>query len=612
MQTITLDFETYYDQDYSLRKLTTAEYIQDDRFKIHMVGIKHGDFMTSIYCEEAEIAEALYAIDWDNTQLICQNTHFDGFILAEHFSIYPAVYADTRSMSQALYVGEQSHSLAAIADRLFSDWKKGGELADSKGVETLTGDLLVSISEYCTNDVELTYAAYKDMVEYMPPAELELINLTARMFCQPQLFLDTQRAASSLCDIQDYKSGIIKKSGLPKTKLSSNPQFAAWIVEQGLTPPKKVSPTTGKETWALGKNDLGFQKLIAENPQHQAIWEARLEAKSTIAEKRTERFIKHAEVNGGRMPVPLNYYGAHTGRFSGRDKINFQNLQRGSELRKCLIAPEGYQLVVVDSSNIEARMLAWLADQEDLLKIFRDGGDVYCDMASKIYGFPVNKKDHPTERFVGKTAILGLGYGMSANKFQMTLSTGAMGPRVDMTDTDAKLVVNTYRESNAKIVALWREMDRAIKEMIEPSFLFKAAGLLPVSQNRIKLPSGLYLRYPRLRYNISPDYNDYGYSRPDIVYGEANRIYGGKLTENVIQALARIVVCDQMLEIDRACQEVGGSVVLTVHDEVVAAVPDAYVEEMFDLAISAMRTPPAWAADLPLDAEGGYAKEYSK
>lgn len=609
---VTLDFETYYDQDYSLRKLTTAEYIQDDRFKVHMVGIKIDNGPTTVHCDPVAITENLYRVDWDRATLVCQNTHFDGFILSERYSIFPKAYADTRSMSQALYVGEQSHSLAAIADRLFTDWKKGGELADSKGVETLTGELLLSISDYCTNDVELTYAAYKEMIDYMPCKELELIDLTARMFCQPWLKLDVERAASSLCDIQDRKKEVIKKSGLAKTKLSSNPQFAGWIVEQGMKPPKKVSPTTGKETWALGKNDLAFQQLIADHPEHSDVWEARLEAKSTIAEKRTERFIRHAEVNGGRMPVPLNYYGAHTGRFSGRDKINFQNLQRGSELRKCLIAPDGYQLVVVDSSNIEARMLAWLAGQDELLEIFRSGGDVYCDMASKIYGFPVNKSDHPTERFVGKTAILGLGYGMSWRKFQMTLATGAMGPRVDVDDIQAKLVVNTYRESNSSIVALWREMDRAIHEMIEPTFLFKAAGLLPVSENRIKLPSQLYLRYPRLRYNISPANDDYGYSRPEIMYGEANRLYGGKLTENVIQALARIVVCDQMLEIDKACQEVGGAVVLTVHDEVVAAVPDAYVEEMFDLAVAAMRTPPAWAADLPLDAEGGYAKEYSK
>jgi len=378
-----------------------------------------------------------------------------------------------------------------------------------------------------------------------------------------------------------------------------------------MTPPKKLSLTTGKETWALGKNDIDFQKLIADHPEHQAVWAGRLEAKSTIAEKRTERFIRHAEVNGGRMPVPLTYYGAHTGRFSGRDKINFQNLQRGSELRKCLIAPEGYQLVVVDSSNIEARMLAWLADQEDLLKLFRKGGDVYADMASKIYGFPVNKKDNPTERFVGKTAILGLGYGMSAAKFRTTLATGAMGPRVDMDDTMAKLIVNTYRESNNKIVALWQEMGRAIKEMIDPSCHFKIAGLLPVSDKRIKLPSGLYLRYPGLRYNISSA-NEYYEERQEIVYGKNTKIYGGKLTENVVQALARIVVSDQMLEIDKACQEVGGAVVLTVHDEVVAVVPDHSVEEIFDLSVLAMRTPPAWCADLPLDAEGGYAKEYSK
>lgn len=610
---VTLDFETYYDQEYSLRKLTTAEYVNDPRFFIHMVGIKLDDGPTIVHTNPADIANSLYAIDWEEATLLCQNTHFDGFILAEHFSLYPDKYADTRSMSQAIYVGEKSHSLSAIADRLFDGWKKGDELADSKGVERLTGDLLINIRDYCINDVELTYAAYQNMVEQMPEREMLLIDLTARMFCQPQMLLDTQRAAASLCDIQDFKSGIIKACGLPKTKLSSNLQFATWIREQGMEPPKKVSATTGKETWALGKNDFEFQQLVAEHPEHQKVWEARLEAKSTIAEKRTERFIKHAEVNGGRMPVPLNYYGAHTGRFSGRDKINFQNLQRGSELRKCLIAPDGYQLLVVDSSNIEARMLAWLAGQEDVLDVFRSGGDVYAEMASKIYGFSVNKKDHPTERFVGKTAVLGLGYGMSAEKFQLTLATGAMGPRVDLLDEEAAKVVKTYRKSNAFVTALWKTFQEAIDFMIEPTDPWKIKGLLPVSKNKIELPNGLFLRYPKLRYNISSANTEYGFhGSVDYLYGESTRIYGGKLTENVIQALARIVVCEQMLDIDEIVREVGGSVVLTVHDEVVAVVPENYADSLFDEAIDIMRTPPGWAEGLPLDAEGGVAKEYSK
>jgi len=610
---VTLDFETYYDQEYSLRKMTTAEYVNDPRFFIHMVGIKLNDGPTECYTDEAEIAEALYAIDWDEAILNCQNTHFDGFILASHFSLYPREYSDTRSMSQALYVGNQSHSLSAIANRLFDGWKKGDELADSKGVERLTGDLLLKIREYCINDVELTYAAYNKMIDRMPDREMLLIDLTARMFCQPRLMLDIERAASSLCDIQDSKSRIIKACGLPKTKLSSNLQFATWIREQGMEPPKKVSATTGKETWALGKNDIEFQQLIADHPEHQKVWEARLEAKSTIAEKRTERFIRHAEVNAGFMPVPLNYYGAHTGRFSGRDKMNFQNLQRGSELRKCLIAPEGYQVLVVDSSNIEARMLAWLAGQEDVLDVFRSGGDVYADMASKIYGFSVNKKDHPTERFVGKTAVLGLGYGMSANKFRMTLATGAMGPRIDISEEEAEKIVRTYRKSNKFVTSLWKTFQKAIEYMVDPGGPWKVKDLLPLGYQTIELPSGLFLRYPNLRYNISRANNEYGFhGEIDYVYGDNTRIYGGKLTENVIQALARIVVCEQMLDIDEVLQEVGGSVVLTVHDEVVAVVPDEHAEAMYAMAIDVMRTAPQWAEGLPLDAEGGVAKEYSK
>lgn len=610
---ITLDFETYYDSEYSLRKLTTSEYIQDDRFKIHMVGIKIDNGQTIIHSDPADIAQSLYEIDWDNATLLCQNTHFDGFILAEHFSIFPDKYADTRSMSQALFVGEKNHSLAAIADRFFTDWRKGDELADSKGVETLKGDLFVSIRDYCINDVELTYAAYKRMIDYMPERELELIDLTARMFCQPQMLLDIERAAKSLCDIQDRKKEIIKAAGIPKTVLSSNPQFAQWIRENGMEPPKKISSTTQKETWAFGKNDLAFQELIAAHPEHDHIWQARLEAKSTIAEKRTERFIRHAEVNGGRMPVPLNYYGAHTGRFSGRDKINFQNLQRGSELRKCLIAPDGYQLLVVDSSNIEARMLAWLAGEEGTLKIFREGGDVYADMASKIYGYPVSKNTHPTERFVGKTAILGLGYGMSWRKFQLTLATGAMGPRVDLSDEEAEKVVKTYRDSNKFVTSLWRTCQKAVEFMVEPDGTWEIKDLLPVSKRKIKLPNDLYLRYPRLRYKISSANNEYGYHGDvEYVYGDDTRIYGGKLTENIIQALARIVVCEQMLDIDEILRDIGGSVVLTVHDEVVAVVPDEHADAMYEMALDVMRTAPQWAKGLPLDAEGGVAKEYSK
>mgnify|MGYP003324492486 CR=1 FL=1 len=613
---VTVDFETYYSKDYSLKKLTTAEYVKDPQFYPHMMGIKIGDQPTEVVFDPEGISDKLAEIDWDDAVLVCQNTHFDGFILAEHFHTFPARYADTRSMSQALFVGERSHSLAAIADRLFDGWHKGSELADSIGVERLTGQLRSTIAAYCMNDVDLTYAAYKSMLAGMPESEMKLIDLTARMFCQPRLLLDVQRAAVSLCDIQERKKTVIKAAGVQRTILSSNPKFAEWIESNGMTVPMKLSPTNERETFALGKNDIGFQQLQQDHPEFKDVWAARLEVKSTIAEKRTERFIRHAEVNEGRMPVPLTYYGAHTGRFSGRDKINLQNLQRGSELRKCLIAPDGYQIVVVDSANIEARMLAWLAREEDVLKVFRAEGDIYADMASKIYKFEVSKDTHPTERFVGKTAVLGLGYGMSAAKFRITLAVGAMGPRVDLSEEEAKNVVNTYRESNKCIVNLWRQLDNSLTHMDEHKRAVTIRDTIIVEEGALLLPNGLRLRYPNLRkitYNDIEN-NKQGLSRSDVGwwYGDGKRIYGGKLTENVTQALARIVVCDQMLAIDEMLQEIGGQVVLTVHDEVVAVCPEDHAEQMYEHALTVMRTPPNWAPDLPLDAEGGFAKEYSK
>ena len=615
MKEITLDFETYYDKDFTLKKLTTVEYVTDDRFKIHGVGVAVND-QDPEYFTGSDIEPALRTLFDEPCLLICQNTKFDGFILHHCYNIHPTRYADTRSMSKALYPIE-SASLKDLAERLFPDdenMRKGDELADSKGVETLEGELAQSIEGYCKQDVLLTRACFQAMKPHFPPSEMDLISLTTRLFCEPKFTLDQARVANHLEGVQQertekienglaYINTELEEANDDPTQLSSNKQFAAIIEKMGLSIPFKVSPATGRPTYALGKADFGFQELVKNNPQHNALWTARKAIKSTGEVTRSERLLLIANRCAGRLPVALNYYGAHTGRYSGGEKTNFQNLKRGGELRKALCAPEGQFVYVADSSNIEARMLAWLADQRTMLDVFYAKGDVYIDFAQKIYNRDLNKKDNPNERFLGKCAVLGLGYGMGHNKFQDTLKVGMMGPPVDFSQQEAQRVVRLYRETNAMIVAFWRRCDRALIAMMDKRAKH-AFGPMVVEHQKIRLPNGMYLRYPDLRYEGR-----------EIVFGRGRhktKIYGGKLTENITQALARIVVTDQMLTADNYLKEKQGGIVLQVHDELVGVANTEDADDTQNMLYQIMKTPPTWAPDLPLDAEGGFANNYSK
>ena len=615
MKLVTLDFETYYDKDYTLKKLNTIEYVTDERFKAHGVGIQIDNGLPKYYTGKT-MAPALRSVFSEPCLLICQNTKFDAFILNVHYNVYPSRYADTRSMSKALFP-TGSASLKELCIRLFPDdetMRKGDELADSKGILDFDDELAESIKKYCIQDVQLTYHCYKKMVGEFPQSEQDLIHLTTKIFCEPAIVLDQARVAVHLAHSAEQRTALIEQ-GLTFVSeqlgdthddpilFSSNKQFAELLVNLKIKVPQKISPTTGKDTHALGKTDLGFQKLMRDNPQFNDLWAARKAVKSTGEVTRSERLLLTAKRCNGLIPVPLNYYGAHTGRFSGGEKLNLQNLKRGSELRKSLCAPEGQYMFVADSSNIEARLLAWLADERTMLDVFYAKGDVYCDFASKIYGRPINKTDHKSERFLGKCAVLGLGYQMGAAKFQDTLKMGALGPPVDLEKHEVQGIVDLYRNANSMIVKYWQRCQNALGAMMQPNANFPFGPLI-IKYQKIKLPNGMYLRYPDLRHEDR-----------EIVFGTGRhktKLYGGKLCENITQALARIVVTDQMLAADNYLNNKGGQIVLQVHDELVGLAPQTKAEETIHKMYDIMRTPPLWANELPLDAEGGYADNYSK
>jgi hypothetical protein len=562
---ITLDFETYYAQDYTLSKGTTEEYIRSPRFEVIGVAVKVNDGPTEWFSGTHEETRAfLSRYDWANSFALAHNTMFDGAIMSWQFGIKPKVWLDTLCMARALHGVEVGGSLKAVAER-YGVGEKGNEVVNAKNkrLADFTREELSRYASYCVNDVDLTRDVFKIMVEKFPKQELKLIDLTLRMFIDPVLDLDTGLLETHLDKIKDWKDELLDKSGTTKEDLMSNPKFAELLKGLDVDPPMKISPTTGKETYAFAKTDEGFKALAEdEDVRVQALVAARLGNKSTLEETRTQRFIDISK--RGLLPVPIRYYAAHTGRWGGDDKINLQNLpSRGPNakaLKRSIIAPEGQMIVEADSAQIEARVLAWLAEQEDLVTAFANKEDVYRKMASKIYG--VQEEDVTKEqRFVGKTTILGAGYGMGAPKFQLQLKS--FGTDIEL--HEAQRIIKIYREANGMISKLWKDANNSIKYMYQGSVLqFGRQGVLEVVDGGVRLPSGLVMRYDDLRGEQDEKGVEYTYK----TRRGRTRIYGGKVIENVCQGIARCIIGEQMLKIAKRYR-----VVLTVHDSMLAAFP---------------------------------------
>ena len=618
MSFVTLDFETYYAKDFSLTRLTTEEYVRSPKFEVIGVSMKIDDDPAMWFSgSHAEIKAWLNQVDWANSALLCHNTQFDGAILSFIFNIVPAYYFDTLCMARAIHGVDAGGSLKALVER-YRLGEKGTEVINALGKRRtdFSKEDLERYATYCINDTELTFKLFNALLtEGFPSSELDLIDMTLRMYMQPVLHVDDALLVERLEEIKQEKSellrGLMDKLGAAteedvRKKLASNPQFAAVLKELGIEPPMKTSLTTGKQTFALAKNDEGFIELLeSDNPLVQQLCAVRLGTKSTIEESRIERFIGIGARNRGLLPIPLKYYGAHTGRWAGADAVNFQNLpsrdKKKKTLKNSVIAPSKHVVINCDSSQIEARVLAWLAGQNDLVKQFANGEDVYSVFASKIYERPISKAN-PVERFVGKTCILGLGYGTGAAKLRHTLKT--QPPGADLTEDRCKDIVDLYRTTNDKIVRLWRDSEMALKhiagwtsEMNE--FSLGEHNAVRVDSNGVRLPNGLYIRYPNLR--IEEERMTY-----DSRKGKVS-IWGGSVVENVVQALARIIVAEQMLRLRERYRPV-----LTVHDAAVIVTPIDELQDAIAFITQVMSTPPDWANGLPVACETKYGQSYGE
>ena len=619
MKLITLDFETYYTKEFGFSRLTTEEYIRDPRFEVIGVAVQVEDGEPEWFSGDREsLRKWLWKVGWKNSMVLAHNTLFDGALLHWHFGITPAVFLDTLCMARAIHGVDAGGSLAKLATR-YQVGEKGTEVNDAIGKARLdfTPEDLAQYGEYCKNDVRLTYDLFNIMSKGFPMEELKLIDMTLRMFTHPLLYVDQETLTERLTDLLSEKSellGSLKEQLKCDTeeevrdKMSSNPKFAKVLESFNIIVPLKKSPTTGKEVPALAKKDEGFIALTEhEDTFIQHLCAVRLGTKSTLEEKRIERFMEIGKRNKGMMPIPLKYYGAHTGRWSGTDKINFQNLPsrdvKKKALKKAIVPPDGYMVINSDSSQIEARVLPWLAGQDDVVKQFADGEDVYSVFATEVYGRPISKED-PTERFVGKTCILGLGYGTGALKLQHTLST-SQPVSVKLDEEECKRIVGVYRDKNDKVVDLWGEADRMLNQMLNGNITkplqFGKHACVYYDNDGIILPNNMRIRYTNIR---REDID----GKSQIVYDSRKgtiSIWGGAVVENVVQALARIVVGAQMVEINDTYR-----VALTVHDAAVVVIPDDEVDEAINLITGLMSKPPAWADGLPVACEAKAGATY--
>ena len=605
MKIICLDFETYFDDAYTLKKLTTEAYIRDPRFETLMVGIRdeHGSY--SVVAGHQQIGGVLATFDWSETAVVCHHAHFDGLILSHHFGIKPAMWFDTLSMGRLMHGNHLSLALGSLAHHYELEPKSVPyDLFKGKRLEDLDVLTLATLSEGCIHDVELTWAIFQKLCEGFPLEEFGVIDMTVRMFTEPEMVGDRAMFERTRDEEWLRKAETLVELNVLPTQLKSVAKFCELIETEGV----EVEYKEGKNAPipAVAATD-DFMKGLADhdNPRVAALASARLDVGSSIDETRAGRLAGIAARGG--MCVYLSYAGAHTTRWSGGDKVNFQNLPRGGALRKALCASKGSLLAVVDLSQIECRILNYVAGQHDIVEAFGEGRDLYSELASRFYGREIDKKKDPTERHLGKTMELGCGYGMGASKLATTCRRGALGgPPIILEPDQAKAAIDTYRHSHAQVVNYWREGDNMLQHLAHmPKGASVQWGPMTVERGRITLPNNAPLWYD-LEVRENPKTGKSGWARTTRK-GWAS-IWGGGLVENVVQAMARVVMSQAMLRI----KAMDFKIVLTTHDEIVVVVPEESGQQCYDWLVQEMKRTPEWLPGIPLDAEGVLAARYEK
>jgi DNA polymerase len=602
MDTLALDYETYYDKGYSLSKIPMQNYIHHPEFEIIGVSVKHNDSPTQWFSGTlCETKAWLSHFPWEESIAIAHNAQFDGAILEQVLDIHPAKYFCTMMGARpnvVPFVKNGRMGLKYVAEYLGLP-PKGDEVINAIGMRRrdFARQQLSAYAEYCIRDTDLTYLIYHRLKANLPPDEQDILDLTIKKVTRPTIVLNKEKIAHELNKHNDDMAHLMDKAMLVTgiTNFRQNQPFAEFLMSRGVTPGMKISPTTNKEVYAFAKTDP-FMKQLAEHEDYavQLAHAARIGAKSTITGTRLQRFLDVA-MTDKPFNIPLLYYGAHTGRFSGMDKLNLQNLPRGSVLREAIMAPPGHKIVAGDLSQIEARIVAVLAGERDLVNGFANDEDVYCEFASIIYDREITKQN-PDERFVGKSCILSLGFGSGAYKFHTTMK----GFGVDMGESEGQRIVDLYRATYNNIPRLWKRLNNLIPTIAHSEEMIKDVGGILFGQGRIELPNGMSIYYPALKH-------EQGEGWTYLKKGKMRtKIYGGALLENIAQALARIIISKAELRMAKyrvyACSQ--------IHDELLFVVKDEHVDKVQRALTVALTAPVSWMPELPVACETAVGQTY--
>lgn len=633
-------FESFYtDQKddrgrpYTLSRLSTEDYVRHPWFEPHGCAIRNaaGNEDRTIWLPANMLKHAFGLIDWNNTACLCHHAQFDGLILSHVFGIKPRFWFDTLSMARLLLGNHLSVRLDALAKHFGLAAKtvpynlfKGRHWSElSPAVQTMVAD-------GCVHDVELTWQLFRILGKDFPREEYEIVDTTVRMFTEGALRADIDMLAKIWEDENTAKAQRLADLGLLASELQSAEKFATLLRAEGIEPETKDSPSvvdeaTGqpKQIYAFAKKDSFMEDLQEhENERVRALAEARLGEKSTQLQTRAETFGFMA--GRGPMCVYLSCYGAHTTRWSGGDGANWQNLRRddpdnpgqASPLRRAIMAPEGFWLGIVDLAQIECRILCWLAGQEDYLQKFRDGVDPYIGMASKAYKRLITKL-MKQERGTGKQLVLSCGFQAGAETIVKTAELGIYGPPVKIDRETGLEWRDAYREEFHAVVDYWKTAGRMLSRIAGGEPL--RWGPMQIRNKRIYGPGGTMLKYDTLEFHkpasdedVAKEMDRGGFWRYRVRKGRNlvwTKIYSGKLTENVVQWLARIVMAQAMIRIRR----LGYKILTTTHDELLLLIPrDGKEEQHLEICKTEMRRTPDWLPGLPLDCEGSLSERYSK
>lgn len=632
MQLAVLDFETYFDSRYyTLKKMTTEAYLRDRRFEVHGVSLRFGERDNDALWYGGEEARAwLYAIDWPNTAIICHHAHFDAGILAFHYGIRPRLIIDTLSMARALVGNHIKVGLDSLAKHYGLQAKTVPyNLFDGKHWHELTGPVQYSVAAGCCHDVNLTWDIFQRLAAEFPAEEYAMVDATVRMFTEPVLVGNTSKLAEIWSVEEQERRELLEQLRVSGGDIRSDETFAALLRAEGIEPETKTT-AKGNKKYAFAKTDQFMRDLLeSEENRVQALASARLDQKSNIVQTRSGRL--GAMSTRGAMCVYLAPHAAHTTRWGGGDKLNWQNFPRESALGETIEAPPGSSCVVVDASQIECRLLNYMAGQWDVIERFARKQDPYISIASMFYGHEVYKPKPDDPRFAemeqkrgtGKQLELSCGYGAGGPTIQATAAKGTYGPPVQITIEDAMRARDLYRDTHPAVTALWEASNDVLKN-IQRGFDFDWL-VFKIRNKRLYLPNGLFLNYESLHWRNEEreEINEWqGDTWVTTGVGEVTKpkgwylntrkgtvkMYGAKLVENFIQALS---ACHIRLAWQE-CLRAGIKIVSMEHDKLIACESREKPGLTLDFMRHVMQQPPPWAPGIPLDSEGYVSRTFKR